>query len=323
MTADSLSNLTILYVEDNKAIKENTIVSLSLLNATIISANNGKDGLSLFIEQNSKIDIIITDISMPVMNGLEMIEEIKEIRKDIPILITTAHQEIPFLKKAIELGVTSYILKPIRVSNVISSIIKAMEPILLKNQLIEKNNELLKLNNSLEEKIKARTKKLEILASTDFLTGIHNRRSFFLLAKKIFAEEDTTNKLYAVMIDVDNFKILNDTYGHQIGDEVLKLLTKSISSVLQEDDIFGRLGGEEFAIICKYDKNNSTDLEKIDEIRNLVENLKYDDIKFTISIGVTSKHENDKNIDMLLNRADKALYEAKNTGRNKVIFRDY
>ena len=322
MTADLLSDLTILYVEDNKDIKENTIVSLNLLNATIIGANNGKEGLDLFIENNSKIDIILTDISMPVMNGLEMIEEIKQIRSDIPILITTAHQEIPYLKKAIELGVTSYILKPIQVTKVITSIVTAMEPILLKNQLIEKNEELLKLNNSLEEKIKERTKELEILASTDFLTGIHNRRNFFFLAKKKFADI-SNNNLFAIMIDVDNFKKLNDTYGHQIGDEILKLLTKTITSNLEEDDIFGRLGGEEFAIIYQSDKTEAQDIEKINKLRNIIENLSHNEIQFTISIGVAIKHENDSNIDMLLSRADKGLYEAKKAGRNKVIFRDY
>ena len=322
MTTELLSNLTILYVEDNKEIRENTIVTLNLLNANIIGSTNGKEGLDSFVENQEKIDIILTDISMPIMNGLEMIEEIKKIKNDIPILITTAHQEIPLLKKAIELSVTSYILKPINISNVVDTIIKAMEPIILKNQLIEKNQELLKLNNSLEEKIKERTRELEILASTDFLTGINNRRNFFFLAKKVFNEKND-NKTYAIMIDVDNFKKLNDKYGHQVGDEVLKHLTKTISSILQEDDIFGRLGGEEFAILYKYHKNSSSNLDKIEQIRNLVENLKYNDIKCTISIGVALQHENDKSIDMLLSRADKGLYQAKNAGRNKVIFRDY
>lgn len=322
MTANLLSDLTILYVEDNKAIRENTILSLNLLNATIIGANNGQEGLDSFIKNNSKIDIILTDISMPVMNGLEMIEEIKKIKSDIPILITTAHQEIPYLKKAIELGVTSYILKPINVETIINSIVKAMEPILLKNQLIEKNQELLKLNNSLEEKIKERTKELELLASTDFLTGIHNRRNFFYLAKKRF-NKTPSNQLYAIMIDVDNFKKVNDTYGHQVGDKILKLLTKNISLNLNEDDIFGRIGGEEFAIIYEGNKNDAQDMKKIKNLKNIIENLTYNDIQFTISIGVALKHENDSNIDMLLSRADKGLYEAKNAGRNKVIFRDY
>ena len=318
MTTDTLKDLTILYVEDDEAIKNNTVVTLQLVNAQVIEASNGEEGLKKFIENQISIDIILTDLSMPIMDGIEMIEEIKKIKKDIPILITTAHQDISYLKKAIELGVTSYILKPIDIRNIIKSIEKAMEPILLKKELLKKNEELMSLNNSLEEKIKERTKELEKLASTDYLTGINNRRSFFTLAKKKFEKSDTN--LYAVMLDLDNFKSINDEYGHKVGDEILILTTKTIQENLKKDDIFGRIGGEEFAIIfsCADEKH----IEKIDEIRKIVQNIKYDDVLFTISIGIAQKLPTDKNIDILLSRADSALYDAKGSGRNKLIFRE-
>ncbi len=318
MTNNILDNLTILYVEDDESIKKNTIVTLELLNAIIIEASNGKEGLEKFNEHIDEIDIIITDLSMPIMNGLDMIEEIKKINDDVPTLITTAHQEVSYLKKAIELNVTSYILKPIDIRDIITTVAKAMEPIKLRQELISKNEELIALNNSLEDKIKERTKELEKLASTDFLTGINNRRNFFKLSSENF--ENNQQNLYAVMIDIDKFKDINDKYGHNIGDEILKLTTSTISKELDKNDIFGRLGGEEFAIV--YENSNEQHIEKIEKIRKDIENIKYENISFTISLGLAKKEDFDKNIDALLSRADKALYDAKGSGRNKLIFRE-
>lgn len=322
MNNEILKNLTILYVEDDEFIRENTVITLSMLELNVISAIDGEDGIKKFHE-NSNIDFILTDISMPNMNGLDMIEEIKKSKEDIPVVITTAHQEISYLHRAIELHVNSYIMKPIDISNLIKALIKAVEPSILKNELIKKNTELIELNNSLEEKIELRTKELRILASTDSLTGINNRREFFKLSNELFKENKESN-FFAVMIDIDNFKRLNDTYGHSIGDEVLILLTKTITALLKENEIFGRLGGEEFAIVYKLDSNKES-YEKINSIRQTIENLAFGNgnsqIKFTISVGISQKCEEDSSVDSILARADKALYEAKGSGRNKVIFR--
>lgn len=138
MDRKNLGGLTILYAEDNEAIAENTMLTLNLLNTKIIYAKNGQDGIDKFKENPNIIDIILTDISMPIKDGLEMVEEIKQINFDIPIIITTAHQEINYLKKAIELKVTSFILKPLKIQDIVSSIIGAIEPINLKKELIKK-----------------------------------------------------------------------------------------------------------------------------------------------------------------------------------------
>lgn len=323
MNNEILKNLTILYVEDDEFIRENTVITLSMLELNVIAAVDGEDGIQKF-QNNSNIDFILTDISMPNMNGLDMIEEIKKTKEDIPVIITTAHQEISYLYRAIELHVNSYIMKPIDITNLIKALIKAVEPSILKNELINKNQELIELNNSLEEKIELRTKELRILASTDSLTGINNRREFFKLSNELF-KENQEDKLFAVMIDIDNFKRLNDTYGHSTGDEVLILLTNTITALLKENEIFGRLGGEEFAIVYKLDSNEES-YEKINTIRETIENLAFKNgksqIKFTISVGISQRCEEDKSVDSALARADKALYEAKGSGRNKVIFRN-
>lgn len=320
MTKDILKDLTILYVEDDQYIQENTVITLEMLQINVIKASDGKEGLEKFIK-NDHIDLILTDINMPIMNGLDMIEKINEIRPNVPLIITTAHQEVEFLIKAIELGVHSYIMKPIDIYKIIDSLIKSIEPVILKKQLLEKNQELHKLNDSLELKVKERTKELEILATTDALTGINNRRNFFTLSKELFART-THNNIYAVMMDIDKFKNLNDTYGHNVGDEILIMVSKTINEAIEEKDVFGRIGGEEFALLFISSDPLKAE-EKVNVIRKKIEALSYKSkdsiVSCTISNGIAKKTKDDLNIDTVLARADQALYEAKGTGRNKVV----
>ncbi|MFK2823223.1 response regulator [Arcobacter sp. YIC-80] len=148
-----LKNTTILYVEDDQAIQQNTIITLKLVNATIISANDGQEGLEKYKQNQEEIDVVLTDLSMPNMDGLKMIEEIKKINKDIPVLITTAHQDISYLKKAIELGITSYIIKPIDIRNIIKSISKALEIVNEKKELLKEIETLKQENQALKEQL--------------------------------------------------------------------------------------------------------------------------------------------------------------------------
>jgi diguanylate cyclase (GGDEF)-like protein len=125
------------------------------------------------------------------------------------------------------------------------------------------------------------------------------------------------------MLDIDHFKKINDTYGHKCGDLVLKKLAATCQQVLREVDIIGRIGGEEFAILLpETDKEQAIEVaerlrEAIGNAEVAIENGR--PVRFTASIGVTSLTGEDKNMDVLLNIADKALYQAKNAGRNKVV----
>jgi diguanylate cyclase (GGDEF)-like protein len=160
------------------------------------------------------------------------------------------------------------------------------------------------------------------MANTDMLTGINNRRHFFEIASNIFENEEN---LFAVMLDIDNFKSLNDQYGHPAGDKALKAFTNVISSMLLQNEVFARLGGEEFALLIV-----GTEEEKIknhiEEMRKKVEShvVTTEDlhkIKLTVSSGIAKKTADVSNIDHLLKKADDALYEAKKSGRNRVVFR--
>ena len=193
-------------------------------------------------------------------------------------------------------------------------------------------NHLTEINNTLELKVKNRTKELEDsknklkeMTLRDPLTNLYNRRYFEsvideLMSLTIRGKES----LCLIMLDIDKFKNINDNYGHDIGDEVLKKLADNLLSLLRQSDVITRIGGEEFAIVFP---NTSIDgaYKTSEKIRKAVENLEIKIkenilINFTVSIGIAVFDENiDKDVHSILKRADIALYKAKDTGRNKVV----
>jgi two-component system, NtrC family, sensor kinase len=137
-----LKNITVLYAEDELIIQEGITETLNLFEINVICVKNGQEGLSIFKSSDKKIDLILTDIKMPKLDGIGMIEKIREIDKDIPIIITTAHQETSFLMDSIELNISAYVLKPIDIYKLEASLIKAIEAKVLREELIEKNKRL-------------------------------------------------------------------------------------------------------------------------------------------------------------------------------------
>ncbi|MCD6259142.1 MAG: GGDEF domain-containing protein [Helicobacteraceae bacterium] len=176
------------------------------------------------------------------------------------------------------------------------------------------------------KKLKEANEKLEFLATKDYLTKINNRGNFFKLAHDIWDVDFEKNalSLFCAMLDLDHFKKLNDTYGHSMGDTALKEFANVVSTHLHDTDIFGRMGGEEFAIVSVC-TDEQTFNKKLEDIQKSVANITLmhegNEIHFTVSIGFVKKVENES-IDITLERADKMLYEAKNSGRNKVKFRN-
>ncbi len=171
-----------------------------------------------------------------------------------------------------------------------------------------------------DEEIKV---KLLELASIDDLTGIMNRRVFDIEFKRDFANAKRYNKaLSLVTIDLDNFKAINDKHGHFFGDLVLKMFAKEVTSLLREGDIFSRWGGDEFCVILP-ETSGVNAMKVAEKIRFAVKNIhvKTDKapIYFTVSLGVTEFHREDKDAMIMIDRADKALYDAKEAGRDKTV----
>ncbi|MBN2782143.1 MAG: GGDEF domain-containing protein [Campylobacterales bacterium] len=175
------------------------------------------------------------------------------------------------------------------------------------------------------QKLKEAQIELKRLASIDSMTNLYNRRYFLDTSKMLFELAKRNGEdISVIMLDIDRFKAINDTYGHKIGDEVIISLSKKLIDYTRKSDVVCRFGGEEFVILLpNTDIDGATVISN--KIRDRIENLIVDiseekHLKFTVSIGVSKVDlKIDKDVESAVNRADKALYEAKNSGRNRVV----
>ena len=178
MNKEVLKNISILYVEDENDVRDFTSKILNPLLKKVFIAQDGEEGLKVFQENKDEIDLVVSDINMPKMDGLSMCDAIKKINSEIPVVVTSAHNDTGFLKRAIDIGVNTYAMKPIDLYQLIESIIKAMEPIILKRQLIE-------LNSSLKSKIEQEVNKIKsILDAQDNIIIVTNKEEITNVNKK-------------------------------------------------------------------------------------------------------------------------------------------
>ena len=288
---------TILVVDDNES---NIDMILAILKAyDVIPSTSGEDALELIKEES--IDLVLLDILMPGMDGYTVCQRLKNQpdTRDVPIIFITAKSDEESIEKAYDLGGADYVTKPFK-----------------PKELLARVKVQLKLQDVLRE--------LDFLATRDSLTGIYNRRKFFQLAQQMYVE--ASDDLYALMIDIDHFKRVNDKYGHHTGDIVLKNITNAISQALPDSSLFGRMGGEEFAVLFNAgDQAQAMDMasllqQKVNE--TLINTDGGSTISCTISSGVACKQGKSASLDSLLRQADNALYKAKKGGRNRSVFRD-
>jgi diguanylate cyclase (GGDEF)-like protein len=437
MNKEILKTISVLYVEDENDVRGFTSKLLASLLRKVYVAQDGLEGLELFEKNKDDIDLIVTDINMPRMDGLSMCAAIKNINGEIPLVITSAHNDTNFLKKAIEIGVNTYAMKPIDLYQLIESIIKAMEPIILKRKLIELNlsleskieqevnkiksildaqdniiivtskekitnvnkkfldffgivnfddfiatekdifdffqeefgfitkeqiskqeswikyikdlheiDRIVKIKNKNEEekifainvdyyenkdnyyvfsltditKLKEKSNLLEYQATHDKLTGLFNRNRFDeIYSKEIKRAKRYSNELSIILFDIDNFKNINDNYGHPVGDEVLKEIANITLNSVREQDITVRWGGEEFLVLLPQ-TNLTGAIIAANKIRSSIQlqGITTHSLIVTASFGVTQLLEDD-NEASFISRSDKFLYEAKKTGKNKVV----
>lgn len=287
---------TILLIDDTE---ENIDIVIEILkDYDVIPATSGADAFQVLEEEH--VDLILLDIVMPEMDGFEVCEKLKENPKTmhIPVIFLTAQTDEDSIGKAYDKGGVDYISKPFK-------------PIEITTRI--------KVHLNIQHMIQ----ELHFLATRDSLTGIYNRRRFFQRAQEIFDKEG--NDIYAFMIDIDHFKKVNDTYGHHVGDIVLQEVTKAIGEKLDDTTIFGRIGGEEFALIMHANSTEGVQ-DKVNEILEFVAAQKieaegFDPISCTVSSGIAIRSEETGTLDDFFRAADGALYQAKDEGRNRSILR--
>ena len=300
--------LKLLYVEDNTEARESTLGLLNNIFNNITIAVNGQDGLERF--QSKSFDLIFTDINMPKMNGIEMITKIREVNKNVPILILSAYNESGYFIETIKQGVEGFLLKPIDLNQFIDMINKSIEKIYLKKEI-----EL--YQNNLEEKVKEQTKELYKQLYFDKLTSLANRNSLL----KVIEEE----KPFGLMlIDINNFSALNDIYGSDVGDNILKSVSKLLVNLSKNQYRVFRVGGDQFAFLDMDDDNLNFTQNIVTTILDTIESttIATDDDSIKVNISVTVSVVSNCDTIKMFKNAQIALHYAKKTNQYIIFYSD-
>jgi diguanylate cyclase (GGDEF)-like protein len=268
-------------------------------------------------------ELILLDIMMPDMDGYEVCGRLKAEAgtKDIPVIFLSALNEVFDKVKAFKAGGVDFITKPFQAEEVLARVkthltIQAQQKtLLLQNEALTKKNAL----------ITEQAKQLELLATRDFLTGISNRRDFLTRVEQEERRFKRTHRPFAlVLLDIDHFKRVNDTYGHACGDEVLIRVARELEKALRAQDILARWGGEEFICLLPETEVDGA-VSAAEKIRSAMESLEHHCIdkgfSTTATLGVCG-YDGSCAVESCFRRADAALYKGKSLGRNRVVLAD-
>ncbi|HEX8888197.1 MAG TPA: diguanylate cyclase [Pyrinomonadaceae bacterium] len=276
----------------------------------VLTAQNGKDA----VEKTQEIlpDLVILDVMMPVMDGMEACRHIKETEatRDIPVIFLSARDETEMKVSGLTLGANDYISKPFKAEELIARVSVAIR--------LKQERDQLRVN---AEEAAVRAEVAQERAMTDALTGLLNRYGLqHVLAREHAEARRYDRPLSCLMIDLDNFKTINDTYGHASGDIALQQVAGILREVVRRSDTVFRYGGEEFLVLLP-----ETDLEGAtalaEKIRVNTSSRPFGDgervFNLTLSVGASTLYDHESGNDMIA-CADMALYHAKERGRNRV-----
>lgn len=307
--------IKVLVVEDSKVTMKVLCNYLGRMGIVPLTAENG--AIAIDIYHREQPDIILLDAQLPDIDGFDVALKIRALEKPedwTAIIFLTSMSNDEDLARGIEVGGDDYLMKPIS-EVVLKAKIRAM------HRLVEMQRSLV----SVTQKLNEANVKLQRLSATDGLTGISNRRMYDELAIREWRRCERMNKpLALVMIDVDHFKLFNDKYGHQTGDECLKKVAEQVGRAApRATDLAARYGGEEFVLVLG---ETDTDGAKwiANRLRQQVSELNIphyatDSRHVTISCGVASVIPDETcTLETLLKSADHALYKAKKSGRDQV-----
>ena len=305
---NKLSKIKILLIEDNPAdvaFIEEMLNEIPNHPYILKSTRTLSKGISLLKE--SIFDVVLADISLPDNDGLENIKKTKATSPDTPIILLTGLDDMDIASKAIQKGAQDYLVKgKISADLLVRSIKYAIE------------------RKKIEKKLSDANRKLQDLAFHDNLTNAINRRPFVdLVEKNIHRAKRDGKKLAILFLDFDNFKIINDTYGHNTGDRALKSAIRKISKVIRKSDLIGRIGGDEF-VVCLNNLDTIQNVKQIAEKINLTfsQKIKVGNnlIELSLSIGIAIFPDDTSSVANLLKNSDIAMYKIKRRCKNSFLF---
>ena len=293
----------VLYAEDSQSVAALTIHLLQEMGLEVDHFINGNDTLKAFTK--NKYDLVITDMVLEGnLTGLSIVNAVREVEPEsarMPILVMSGNEDITRRVELLRQGANDYVSKPVEEEEF---------KVRVRNLVITKQ---------LFDRVEQQQKKLYEMAITDSLTGLHNRHMLGEIATKyVSAAYRKKEPLSLLVVDLDHFKLVNDTHGHATGDIVLSEVGELLKNRFRNEDVAARFGGEEFVILMQNCPPEAARL-KAEQLRIAIENLKPAELPISSSIGLsTLPLAFIVDFDKLFHGADEAVYVAKDNGRNQV-----
>lgn len=312
--------MNLLVVDDEETLRSVVSQVLSADGFLVAEAASGEEALEVFRAESHSV--VITDIRMGGMSGIELLTAIKQHNPDTEVVIMTSHASLDSALIALRAGAYDYLVKPFESLDLISAVAgRAAE----KARLVAQNRELLEKLKRANEGLQEANAVLQEMAVKDGLTSLYNHRYF----QEALAQECARSKRYAkqcsvIFMDVDNFKMYNDTHGHPEGDKLLKTLAELMVKHVRSTDLAARYGGEEFVLLIpETSKDNAIRIAEGLRARIADYPFKGGETqplgRVTISIGVASYPEDGSDAPSVISFADQLLYKAKHGGKNMVV----
>lgn len=306
--SEPVENARILVIEDQSYDAEKFAGALRVDNDIVVTVQSGIEALERIKEAD--YDLLAVSLNLQGEDGLRLCSHLRssERTRSVPILMIATDEDMGRVAQGLEMGAHDYIHRPIDSNELLARV---------RTQVRRKR---------FQERLRSTYEISLSMALTDSLTGLYNRRYFETHLQKLVQKNTETKKTLGVLLmDIDHFKSFNDTYGHGVGDEVLKIFAKRVKDSLRSVDLVARLGGEEFVVILP---DVSEDMAHFiaERLRRTIgeEPFKVSapdgQVTVTASIGGTLIDTDGLRTEEILERADKALYEAKEAGRNRTVF---
>jgi len=307
-----MAKANVLLVEDDPIQAEATKETLEKAGYNVACTTDGISAIKQV--KANKPDIILLDVILPGLDGYEVCRWLKleEQTRGIPVIMLTIKTELSDKISGLHIGADDYLPKPYDELELNARIYASLRTKALQDELRSKNTQL--------EELLA---KVEYMAITDVLTGLFNRRRLHLdLAKEFERSKRYESPLALMLMDLDHFKNINDTYGHLAGDMVLQNVAKIIQKNIREIDTAARYGGEEFIVLLPNTKKEDA-VNLAERMRLSIENHTFPDMQntaITVSIGIAGVPDKDITTeDKMVQCADIALYKSKQSGRNRTV----
>ncbi|MCB1591751.1 MAG: PleD family two-component system response regulator [Alphaproteobacteria bacterium] len=298
----------VLVIEDKEYEKTKIAETLMRDHNIVMGAESGPKGMELIAKYD--FDIVMVSLNLNGEDGLRLCSHLKsnERTRSVPIVMIAEQDDMIYVAHGLEIGAHDYILRPLD-----------------KNELLARVRTQIR-RKRFQERLRSTYEISLNMALTDSLTGLYNRRYFEVHLDKLLQKNKASRKALAViLLDIDHFKKVNDTYGHNVGDEVLKIFAQRLTGSLRSFDLVARLGGEEFVVVLP-DISKERSYIVAERLRRSIADAPFPcntpegTLKVTTSLGGAVIEAGGYEIHEILDRADKCLYEAKHGGRNCTVF---